>query len=86
MTNFSKHAEILEIQIKQLAEKEAELRFIAENVDRLIEAMYEKAEESRVDYSHRDAYDLWRGQSIDYSMRHTNNTNELYYKVQQEVA
>ena len=86
MTYISKHEEIGEIQIRQLAEKEAELRFIAENVDRLIEAMYEKAEESRVGYYGRDAYDLWRGQSIDYSMRHTNNTNELYYKVQQEVA
>jgi len=81
-----KHLEILEIQKRQLANKERELRFIAANVDRLVEAMYERAEESRVDYDNRDAYTLWRGSSIDFDLKATNHFNSVYHNVEQEVA
>ena len=80
------HLQILEIQKMQLAGKERELRFIAANVDRLVEAMYERAEESRVDYANCDAYDLWRGNNIDFDLRATNHPNSVYHKVEREVA
>ena len=80
------HLKILAIQKGQLADKEKELRFIAANVDRLVEAMYERAEKSRVDYANHDPYMLWRGNSIDFDLRRTNRPDSVYHKVEQEVA
>ena len=80
------HQEILAIQTRQLAQKARELRFIATHVEKLISAMYEKAEESRIGYAERDAYNLWRGSNIDFSMKATNHPNEVFHTVEKEVA
>ena len=85
-TLSEKHLEILEIQKRQLAAKERELRFIAANVDRLVEAMYERAEESRVGYAIRGAYSLWRGGRIDFDLKPTGHYDSIYHNVEQEVA
>ena len=81
-----KHQQILAIQTSQLAQKARELRFIATHVEKLIEAMYEKADESLIGYAERDAYSLWRGSSIDFAMRATNNRNEIFHIVEEQVA
>ena len=85
-TLTANHLEILAIQKGQLARKEQELRFIAANVDRLVEAMYERAEESKVGYANRNHLDLWRGNSIDFDMRNTGNRDTVYGIVMKEVA
>ena len=85
-TLSAKHLEILEIQKEQLASKEEELRFIAANVDRLVEAMSERAEESRVDYANRRYLDLWRGNSLDFDMSKTGHYDSVYEMVVKEVA
>ena len=80
------HEKILAIQEAQLVRKERELRFIAANVDRLVEAMWLKAEDSREGYENRDAYDLWRGQKISFDLRATNHQDKIYHIVEREVA
>ena len=80
------HLEILAIQTGQLAQKERELRFIAANVDRLIEAMYEKAAQSRIGYAERDPYRLWRGDSICFDLRATGHKDLIFHTVEREVA
>ena len=80
-----KHLEIRDIQEGQIRRKERELRFVAENVDRIIEMLWEKRDESLVGYEDRDALSLWRGQSIDYDTQHTNNPDTIYHRLQKEV-
>ncbi|MCW4027495.1 MAG: hypothetical protein NWE76_08440 [Candidatus Bathyarchaeota archaeon] len=64
-----KHWEIMGIQTAQLRAKAEELRFIAKHCDRMIELMFEKAEESRIGYAEKNAYNLWRGSDIDYYIK-----------------
>ena len=82
-----RHWQIMAIQNDQLSHKANELRFIAEHCERIIELMYEKAEESRDGYAQRDAYDLWRGHDIDSYVRHTNwpASMSAYHTVKEEV-
>ena len=82
-----KHWEIMGIQTAQLRAKAKELRFIAKHCDRMIELMFEKAEESRIGYAEKDAYNLWRGNDIDSYMKHTNwpASMSAYTTVQEEV-
>ena len=82
-----KHWDIMGVQTAQLKAKAKELRFIAKHCDRIIELMYEKAEESRIGYAERDAYDLWRGHNIDSYVRYTNWPASIsaYHTVQEEV-
>ena len=82
-----KHWEIMGIQTAQLRAKAKELRFIAKHCERMIELMFEKAEDSRIDYAEKDAYSLWRGQDIDSYMRCTNwpASMSAYHAVQEEV-
>ena len=84
-TLTANHLEILEIQKMQLARKEQELRFIAANVDRLHEPMYERAEESKVGYANRSHLDLWRGNSIDFDMKSTGHSDSVYEMVMKEM-
>ena len=79
------HWEIMGIQNRQLASKAKELRFIANNVEMLISAMYKKAEDSRIGYADRNHLTLWRGSDIDYSMRSTNNSGCVFHIVQEQV-
>tara|TARA_R100000388_G_scaffold72066_1_gene52208 strand:- start:879 stop:1160 length:282 start_codon:yes stop_codon:yes gene_type:complete len=87
-TLSEKHWEILGIQNAQLRSKAKELRFIAKNAERIIELMYQRAEESRDGYAERDAYNLWRGHSIDTYVMRTNWDPDLsaYHTVEQEVS
>ena len=85
-TLTAKHLEILKIQKYQLGSKEEELRFIAANVDRLVEAMYERAEESKVGYANRHHLDLWRGNSIDFDMKKTGHPDSVYEIVMKEMV
>ena len=82
-----RHWEIMAIQNRQLASKARELRFIAKNYQRIIELMYEKAENARKGYSERDAYNLWRGSDIDNYVRRTNwpASESAYHTVKDEV-
>ena len=82
------HWEILGIQNSQLRSKAKELRFIAKNVERIIELMYQRAEESREGYAERDAYNLWRGHSIDTYVMRTNWDADLsaYHTAEKEAS
>ncbi len=83
-----KHWEIMKIQNQQLHAKAKELRFIANNVERIIELMFVKGEESRVGYAEQDPYNLWRGNNIDSYVSRTNwlPSQSAYHTVESEVA
>ena len=78
-------ADIRKIQNDQLIAKEKELRFIAENVEALIETMWLKGKESRIGHDDRDAYDLWRGSNIDFDLRRTNCRGTVYHIVEAQA-
>ena len=82
-----KHWEIMGVQTAQLRAKARELRFIAKHCERMIELMFEKAEQARIGYAEKDAYNLWRGNDIDSYMKHTNwpASMSAYTTVQEEV-
>ena len=82
-----KHWEIMGIQTAQLRAKAKELRFIAKHCERMIELMFEKAEESRIGYAEEDAYNLWRGTDIDHyiSSQQSERRSSYYTTVQEEV-
>lgn len=83
MALSARHLEIRDIQEGQIRCKEKELRFIAKNLEAMIDMLWEKRALSLVGYEDRDALSLWRGQSIDYDTKHTNNPTTIYHRLEQ---
>ena len=60
--------EMVGIQIRQCQKIEKRIKFIVENSEKMIKAMYEKAGRESLEYLKNDdlsVYTLWRGQRID---------------------